>query len=165
MQLLFLESQGHLLSVLHKSTDIPRKYIASFREEDNSLAYTFLTHVWHEYTISQEHCKVTSQIWALFLSLSQSKWIMLEHTTDLLSCWIRRGGSKSHKKWLRIIPSCIWWTTCKERNKRCSEGSLSPPHKIKWNCIVTFYVWGKEERVEEAEQLTDLLGLRIIVID
>lgn len=38
------------------------------------------------------HCKVTSQLWALFLDMTQTRWTMPEHTADLLSCWIRRGG-------------------------------------------------------------------------
>ena len=53
------------------------------------------------------HCKVTTQLWNLFLGLTHTEWTMPEHTADLLSCWISRGGRKSKKKW-SIIPSCIW---------------------------------------------------------
>lgn len=45
------------------------------------------------------HCRITPQIWTLFLSLTDTKWIMAEHTADLTSCWIERGGTKSSKKW------------------------------------------------------------------
>lgn len=34
---------------------------------------------------------------------------MPEHTADLLSCWNRRGGNKSRKKWWRTVSACIWW--------------------------------------------------------
>ncbi|KAF3635863.1 putative serine incorporator-like [Capsicum annuum] len=44
----------------------------------------------------------------LFISMANLQWIMPEHTVDLLSCWIRRGGSNSQKKWWRIVPACIW---------------------------------------------------------
>ncbi|KAG5595861.1 hypothetical protein H5410_037093 [Solanum commersonii] len=42
--------------------------------------------------------------------LTELKWTMPEYTTDLLSCWTRRGGSKNQKKWGILIPPCIWWT-------------------------------------------------------
>ncbi|WMV56021.1 hypothetical protein MTR67_049406 [Solanum verrucosum] len=41
------------------------------------------------------HCKVTAQVWALFTSIANEYWTMPEHTSDLLSCWIKRGGNKS----------------------------------------------------------------------
>lgn len=62
------------------------------------------------------HCKVTTQVWALFTTIVGILWIMPEHTANLLSCWIRRGGSKSQKKWWKTIPACIWWNIGKERN-------------------------------------------------
>ncbi|XP_015161001.1 uncharacterized protein [Solanum tuberosum] len=105
------------------------------------------------------HCKVTSQLWTMFLSLTETKWSMAEHTTDLLSCWIRRGGSKTHKKWWRIIPHCIWWTIWRERNGRNFDDRFNNIQKIKESCITTFYFWCKEHCIENAEQLVDLLGL------
>ncbi|KAG5574498.1 hypothetical protein H5410_054632 [Solanum commersonii] len=62
-------------------------------------------------------------------------WTMPEHTSDLLSCWISRGGSKSQKRWWKLIPSCVWWSIWKERNGRCFEDRSNSIHKVKWNCI------------------------------
>ncbi|WMV41199.1 hypothetical protein MTR67_034584 [Solanum verrucosum] len=84
---------------------------------------------------------------------------MPEHTSDLLSCWIRRGGNKTQKKWWRIIPHCIWWTIWRERNGRNFEDIFNNIQKIKESCIATFYFWCKEHYVENAKQLVDLLGL------
>lgn len=103
------------------------------------------------------HCNITAQRWALFLSTSHTLWTMPEHTSDLLSCWIRRGGSKSQKKWWNIIPPCIWWTIWRERNNRCSENIANSVQKLKWNCIKTFYFWCKEDGIEEAGQLLDFI--------
>ena len=36
--------------------------------------------------------------WNVFLNITIMNWTMQEHTSDLLSCWIRRGGSKSQKR-------------------------------------------------------------------
>ncbi|WMV46344.1 hypothetical protein MTR67_039729, partial [Solanum verrucosum] len=44
------------------------------------------------------HCKVTTQVWAMFTSIAGINLIMPEHTAYLLSCWIRRGGSKNQKR-------------------------------------------------------------------
>lgn len=40
------------------------------------------------------HCKFTVQLWAIFLNLTETKWTTPEHTADLFTCWIRKGGSK-----------------------------------------------------------------------
>ncbi|WMV36652.1 hypothetical protein MTR67_030037 [Solanum verrucosum] len=82
---------------------------------------------------------------------------MLEHTTDLLSCWISRGGKNSKKKW-SIMPSCIWWSIWKERNSRCFEKKANLIEKVKWNCLTTFYIWCKEEGIEKAAQILDFIG-------
>lgn len=50
----------------------------------------------------------TAQIWNLFLNISSVNWIMPKHTSDLLNCWVRRGGSKSRKRCWRLISSCIY---------------------------------------------------------
>ncbi|KAG5569956.1 hypothetical protein H5410_059722 [Solanum commersonii] len=99
------------------------------------------------------HCRVTGQLWSLFLRLTGNSWTMPEHTADLLSCWIRRGGSKSQKKWWRIIPACIWWSVWKERNGRCYENKSNSIQKVKENCIAHLYFWCKQECIEEVEQL------------
>lgn len=43
------------------------------------------------------HCKVTTQLWNLFLELTHTEKIMPEHTLDLLSCWISSGGENLRK--------------------------------------------------------------------
>jgi len=83
---------------------------------------------------------------------------MPEHISDLLSTWIRRGDSKSKKRWLRVIPSCIWWTIWKERNRRCFEDRFNSMQKIKENCIANFHFWCKEGHTDDAIQLLDFLG-------
>lgn len=40
------------------------------------------------------HCNFTTQLWAIFLRRTNTSWTMPEHTADLLSCWVRRGGVK-----------------------------------------------------------------------
>ncbi|WMV45978.1 hypothetical protein MTR67_039363 [Solanum verrucosum] len=104
------------------------------------------------------HCNFTTQIWAIFLSLTKTNWTMPEHTADLLSCWIRRGGSTSQKAWWRIIPNCIWWTIWKERNSRNFEDRSNSIQKVRWDCIASFYFWCKEKGLEVTEQIVELLG-------
>ncbi|KAG5597229.1 hypothetical protein H5410_038461 [Solanum commersonii] len=63
-----------------------------------------------------------SSIW---LKPAKVNWSMSEHTANLLSCWIRTGGSKCQKIWWKTIPACIWWNIWKERNERIFEGKES----------------------------------------
>ncbi|WMV36518.1 hypothetical protein MTR67_036414 [Solanum verrucosum] len=104
------------------------------------------------------HCKVTAQVWALFTSIANEYWTMPEHTSDLLSCWIKRGGSKSQKRWWRTVPACIWWIIWKERNQRIFEGKECTIQKIKWKVITTLGFWCKEQDIEEEIQLVDFIG-------
>ncbi|XP_059288373.1 uncharacterized protein LOC132041681 [Lycium ferocissimum] len=85
------------------------------------------------------HCKVTAQVWALFINLAKVNWTMPEHTADLLSCWIRRGGSKSQKIWWKTVPACIWWNIWKERNDRIFEGRESSLQKIQWKVMLSAF--------------------------
>ena len=78
---------------------------------------------------------------------------MPEHTADLLTCWMRRGGSKKQN----LVPSCIWWSVWKERYNRCFENITNPMQKVKENCINTLYLWCKEEGIDEVEQPVDFL--------
>lgn len=96
------------------------------------------------------HCKVTAQLWSLFFNLTGIRWTMSKHTTDLLSCWTRRGGSKSQKRWWKAVPSCIWWTVWKKTNGRCFEDRFSSIQKIKESCNANLHFWCKEANTEEA---------------
>lgn len=93
------------------------------------------------------YCKVTAQIWALFTSIANINWTMPEHTTDLLSCWIKRGSSKSQKRWWRSVPACIWWTIWKERNQRIFKGKECTIDKIKWKIILLPYAFGVKNKM------------------
>lgn len=106
---------------------ISRCFFCKEKEETNS--HLFL------------HSRVTSQVWHMFLNLIQISWVMPEHTTDLLTCWMRRGGSKKQKKWWSLVPSCLWWSAWKERNNRCFKNITNPMQKVKKNCINTLYLW------------------------
>ncbi|KAG5607456.1 hypothetical protein H5410_028948 [Solanum commersonii] len=71
--------------------------------------------------------------------LTETSWLMPEHTAHRLSLWIKTEESKRQKNWWRIIPSpsSIWWTIWKERNEGCFEDRANTTQKIKWNCIAT----------------------------
>ncbi|KAG5568861.1 hypothetical protein H5410_064121 [Solanum commersonii] len=91
-------------------------------------------------------------------ALLEVKWTMPEHTTNLLSCWIKRGGNKRQKTWWNLIPHCIWWKVWKEWNSRNFEDISNSIHKVKWNCIVSLYFWCKEIGLEDSDQLLEFLG-------
>ncbi|KAG5577465.1 hypothetical protein H5410_057599 [Solanum commersonii] len=88
---------------------------------------------------------------------------MPEHTSDLLSCWIRRGGCKTQKRWWKLIPSCIWWSVWRERNGRCFEDKSNSIHKVKWNCLVSLLFWCKQLCIDDEDQITELIGSLFII--
>lgn len=95
------------------------------------------------------HCKFTAQLQNMFFSLTKTVWTMPEHTADLMSCWMKREGSKSQKKWWRISLSCIWWSVWRERNGRCFEDKIRSVHDVKWNCLETLFFWCKQNCIVE----------------
>ena len=72
---------------------VPRNFLCNLTSETNS--HLFL------------HWNYTAQIWNLFLSITNLNWTMPERTSNVLKSWVRRGGTKSQKRWWRLLPSCI----------------------------------------------------------
>ncbi|WMV32996.1 hypothetical protein MTR67_026381 [Solanum verrucosum] len=66
-------------------------------------------------------CKVTGQLWSLFLRLKNISWVMPGRIAEALYSWEEAGlQAKNRGNW-RIIPATIWWTVWKERNLRVFE--------------------------------------------
>ena len=83
-------------------------------------------------------CRITSQLWRIFISLRGFAWAMPNKITHLLYSWGEVGvGAADRDRW-RIVPACIWWTVWKERNARCFESKNCDLQKIKLNCIRLF---------------------------
>lgn len=101
------------------------------------------------------HCKFTAQLQSLVFNKARMKWLMPEHTADLLSCWTRRGDTKSQRKWWSIIPPCLWWTISPERNGRCFEDRINSIQKAKDSFIASLYFWCKQSCIDEDVKLVD----------
>lgn len=101
--------------------------------------------------------KFTAQLWELFLNITSPSWTMLEHISDLLSCWIRRRVARQ-KRWWKLISSCIWWSVWRERNGRSLEDRSNSIHNVKWNFLVALIFWRKQLCIEDVDQIIDLIG-------
>ncbi|WMV37032.1 hypothetical protein MTR67_030417 [Solanum verrucosum] len=54
------------------------------------------------------HCKVTSQLWRLFLCLKNISWSMPGKIAEALHSWEEKGvHAKNRNNW-RIVPASIW---------------------------------------------------------
>ena len=65
------------------------------------------------------HCRLTNQLWKIFINLRGIQWTMPSKIVDTLSRWEKAGKGARNRSYWRNIPSCIWWTIWKERNARC----------------------------------------------
>ncbi|WMV20535.1 hypothetical protein MTR67_013920, partial [Solanum verrucosum] len=79
------------------------------------------------------HCKLTGQLWRIFLNLKGIMWVMPRDTLEVLECWNKYSTQSEQKERWKIIPACIWWTVWKERNQRCFEDNHSSIQKLKMN--------------------------------
>ncbi|WMV17749.1 hypothetical protein MTR67_011134 [Solanum verrucosum] len=69
-------------------------------------------------------CKVTGQLWSLFLRRKNISWVMPGRIAEALY-WEEAGlQAKNRSNW-RIILATIWWTVRKERNLRVFENRES----------------------------------------
>uniref|UniRef100_A0A0V0HJ22 Putative ovule protein n=1 Tax=Solanum chacoense TaxID=4108 RepID=A0A0V0HJ22_SOLCH len=92
------------------------------------------------------HCKITCQLWRLFINLKGFSWTMPGKVTEALQSWEEVGVlARSRCRW-RIIPANIWWTIWKERNSRCFENIENSIEQIKLNCILILCFWCNQIR-------------------
>ena len=89
-------------------------------------------------------CRTTTQLWRIFVSLRGISWVMPNKITHLLYSWEEAGVGAADKDRWRIVPACIWWTICMERNSRCFESKNCDLQMVKLNCIKTFCFWCKQ---------------------
>ena len=68
-------------------------------------------------------------------------WIMPAMVEDVLLCWGRTFKNVLAKAIWMMIPSCIWWTLWKERNRRCFEDSAVSLEILQGGVLVTLFYW------------------------
>ncbi|WMV29108.1 hypothetical protein MTR67_022493 [Solanum verrucosum] len=109
------------------------------------------------------HCKVTGHSWSVFLSLCGIKWTMPEHTGDLLSCWTRRGGSKSQKRWWGAILHVFGGQYGKKGMEGALRIDLALYRKLRVTVLPISIIWCKEHRgccpVGRVFRISKVMGL------
>ena len=104
------------------------------------------------------HCKITDQLWKIFISLRGISWSMPYRIKDVIYSWEEAGAEATSRDRWRTVPACIWWTVWRERNARCFEDRSNPVQKIKLNCILLFCFWCKQMYTEDTLTIIDILG-------
>ncbi|WMV55557.1 hypothetical protein MTR67_048942 [Solanum verrucosum] len=103
------------------------------------------------------HCRITGQLWRLFLNLRGIAWSMPGKITDALTSWKQAGLlAKNRGRW-RIVPTSIWWTIWMERNSRCFESIENSMQQIKLNCILLLCFWCNQLLLNDPISIIDVL--------
>ncbi|WMV41257.1 hypothetical protein MTR67_034642 [Solanum verrucosum] len=55
------------------------------------------------------HCKITDQLWKIFINLRGIQWTMPSKIVDTLSSWEEAGIEAKNISYWRTIPACIWF--------------------------------------------------------
>ncbi|WMV58061.1 hypothetical protein MTR67_051446 [Solanum verrucosum] len=75
-------------------------------------------------------------MWQIFLNLKGISWTMPSKIDETLFNWEEAGlGTRNRSRW-RMIMTCIWWTTWRERNDRYFENRSNNLHEVKLKCIL-----------------------------
>lgn len=91
------------------------------------------------------HCRITDQLWKIFINLRGIQWTMPSKIVDTLHSWEEAGiGAKNRSIW-RSIPACIWWTVWKKRNARSFEDKSRTVQRIKNDCILLLCFWNTKK--------------------
>ncbi|WMV09517.1 hypothetical protein MTR67_002902 [Solanum verrucosum] len=103
------------------------------------------------------HCRVTSQLWRLFLNLKGVSWVMPSKITETIQSWEEAGMQfKSRERW-RIVSTSIWWVIWKERNSRCCDSTENSMEKVKLNCLLLLCFWCNQLYSTDTISLIDVL--------
>ncbi|RVW52750.1 putative ribonuclease H protein [Vitis vinifera] len=70
------------------------------------------------------HCIVTRALWDIIFGLVDVKWVFPETVKETLTSWRGPFVGKKRKKIWKSIPSCIFWTIWKERNRLAFKGGV-----------------------------------------
>uniref|UniRef100_A0A0V0IU04 Putative ovule protein n=1 Tax=Solanum chacoense TaxID=4108 RepID=A0A0V0IU04_SOLCH len=92
------------------------------------------------------HCKVTSQVWSLFITLAGESWTMPEHTADLLSCWIEGEGAKARRDGGKLSQLAYGGPYGRKGMREFSKEDQTPFNRSKGNAFL-LYVFGVKSNV------------------
>ncbi|WMV19021.1 hypothetical protein MTR67_012406 [Solanum verrucosum] len=103
------------------------------------------------------HCKITDQLWKIFINLRGIQWTMPSKIVDTLSSWEEAGIEAKNRSYWRTIPACIWWTIWRERNARSFEDRSRSLQMIKTDCILLLCFWCTKSYPVDAEAILEVL--------
>ena len=87
------------------------------------------------------HCRKTRVLWELLFSLFGVNWIISGSVRDMLLGWKGTFVGKRRKKVWQTVPSCLFWTVWKARNRIVFEEDVLSIQKLKY--LFLFLLWSK----------------------
>lgn len=102
------------------------------------------------------HCSVATDIWNMFLALFGVQWSMSCSVREAFVSWCSSKVDKTIKRIWAMVPACILWCICTERNRRCFDGVSTANHSLKAKCLVNLFSWVNLTPVYNTESFWNL---------
>ena len=103
------------------------------------------------------HYDKTRVIWHLLFSLFGVSWVSPSLVRELLSSWHRSFMGKKRKKVWRATPLCLFWTICKERNRRVFDNKELYVQGIKLTFLSNLWTWSNLFIVPGSSSIVDFV--------
>ena len=87
------------------------------------------------------HCSVVSHLWVLFLPLIGLSWVFPKTVKEALLSWKGSFVGKKRINMWKSVPSCIFWTVWKERNRIAFRDGIVDVRKLKHSFVYNLWSW------------------------
>lgn len=101
------------------------------------------------------HFSKANMLWQLVFSLSWVVWVLHTCVHATLLGWHNYSIGKKRRKAWNVAPLCLFWTICKERNKRAFENVELLDQELKFTFPCNFLEWFKGGLRQESFSVID----------
>jgi hypothetical protein len=96
-------------------------------------------------------------VWSFVFQFVGIDWVLLSRISEVLFGWWNWFGKRSSGVW-NLIPSCLMWTTWREKNSRTFENKETPLAKIIGFFFGSLYDWSRAWGLTSSPSIGEFLA-------